>query len=69
VGLSARVEEDVRNASKTLIGIPEGVRSLKRLGHSLKIHLKGMGREDVDWIHLTQDRKHWRSVVNTVKNL
>jgi hypothetical protein len=23
----------------------------------------------VDWIHLAQDRVHWRSVVNMVKNI
>jgi len=23
----------------------------------------------VDWIHLAQDRNHWRAVVNTVTNL
>jgi hypothetical protein len=25
--------------------------------------------EDVDWIHLTQDRDQWRAVLNTVMNL
>jgi hypothetical protein len=28
-----------------------------------------MGREDVDWIHLLQDRSWWWTFVNTVKNL
>lgn len=27
------------------------------------------GCEGVGWIHLVQDRDHWRSVVNTVMNL
>jgi hypothetical protein len=31
--------------------------------------LKGRGFEDVDWIHLTQDRVQWRVLVNTVINL
>jgi hypothetical protein len=25
--------------------------------------------EGVNWIHLAQDRDHWRAVVNTVMNL
>jgi predicted nucleotidyltransferase len=24
--------------------------------------------EDVDWMHLTQDRDQWRAVMNTVMN-
>jgi hypothetical protein len=32
--------------------------------------LGGGGRWDsVDWIHLAQDRYHWRDLVNTVMNL
>jgi hypothetical protein len=31
--------------------------------------LREIGREDVDWIHLAQDRNQWRAVVNTVMNL
>jgi hypothetical protein len=28
-----------------------------------------LGLEGVDWIHLTQDRDHWRALVKTVVNL
>jgi hypothetical protein len=30
--------------------------------------LKEIGLEDVDWIHLAQDRIQWQAVVNTVIN-
>jgi hypothetical protein len=30
---------------------------------------KGIRLEGVDWIHLAQDRNHWRDPVNTVMNL
>jgi hypothetical protein len=36
---------------------------------NIRLDLKEIGREDVDWIHLDQDRDQWRDVVNTVMNL
>jgi hypothetical protein len=38
-------------------------------GIILKWNLKGIGCEDVDWIHLVQDRDQWRDSLNTVKNI
>jgi hypothetical protein len=35
----------------------------------IKIHLKKFGCEDVDWVHLTQDRVKWYALVNMVMNL
>jgi hypothetical protein len=31
--------------------------------------LREVGWEDVDWIHLTQDRNQWWALVNMVMNL
>jgi hypothetical protein len=31
--------------------------------------LEKLGRENVDWIHLSQDRDHWQTPVNTVMKL
>jgi hypothetical protein len=33
------------------------------------MNLKERGFEDVDWIHLAQDRNLWQALVNTVMNL
>jgi hypothetical protein len=35
----------------------------------VKMDLREIGLEDVDFIHLAQDSDHWRAVVNTVINL
>jgi hypothetical protein len=31
--------------------------------------IREIGWEDVDWVHLVQDRDQWRAVVNAVMNL
>jgi hypothetical protein len=30
--------------------------------------LREIGWDDMDWIHMTQDRDHWRALVDTVMN-
>jgi hypothetical protein len=35
---------------------------------NIKIYLKKIGCEGVDWIHLVQDRDKWRAPVNTFMN-
>jgi hypothetical protein len=36
---------------------------------NIKIDLREIGRGDVDWIDLAQDRDQWRALVNTVMKL
>jgi hypothetical protein len=36
---------------------------------NIKIDLREIGCDGMDWIDLAQDRNKWRAVVNTVMNL
>jgi len=36
---------------------------------NIKIDLKEIGCENLDWTHMAQDGVQWRAVVNTVVNL
>jgi hypothetical protein len=51
---------------------PERKRSLerrrRRWENNIRIDLREMGWEVVDWIHLAQDRDQWLALVNTVMN-
>jgi hypothetical protein len=40
-----------------------------RWGDSVKMDIREIGLEGVDWIHLAQDMDRWRALVNTVMNL
>jgi hypothetical protein len=35
----------------------------------IKIDLREIGWDDVDWVYLDQDRDQWRALVNAVMNL
>jgi hypothetical protein len=56
-----------------LDGKPKGKRPLGRLRRrcleNIKIDLREIGWDIVDWIDLAQDRDQWRTLVNTVMNL
>jgi hypothetical protein len=56
-----------------LVGRPEGKRLLgrprRRWENNIRIDLRAVGWEGVDWMHLDQDRSQRRAVVNTVMNL
>jgi hypothetical protein len=51
---------DVRNMCRVLVRTPEGKRPLGRLRctwkDNIRMGLGEIGCEDVDWIHLAQDR-------------
>jgi hypothetical protein len=68
----ARIGEK-RNAYRILVGKPEGRRPLgrprRRWVDNIKVDLREIGWDVMDWIDLVQDRDQWRALVNTVMNL
>jgi hypothetical protein len=58
---------------RILVGKPEGRRPLGRPRcrwvDNIKIDLREIGWDVVDWVDLAQDRDQWRALVNTVMNL
>jgi hypothetical protein len=71
-GHAARMRER-RNACRILVGKPEGKRPLgrprRRWADNIRINLREIGWNGMDWIDLTHDRDQWRALVNTVMNL
>jgi hypothetical protein len=63
----------MRNTYKILVTRPEGERSHGRPRHrwedNIRMDLRAIGWEGVDWIHMAQDRDQWQAVVNTVMNV
>jgi hypothetical protein len=70
-GHSARMRE-MRNAYKTLVGKPKGKIPLKkpscRCEDNIMLDIREVGLENVDWIHLAQDRNRWRALMDTAMN-
>jgi hypothetical protein len=63
----------MRNAYRILVGNPEGRRTLRRPRHrwvdNIKMDLREIGWDGIDWIELAQDRDQWRALVNMMFNL
>jgi hypothetical protein len=61
-----------RNAYKILVGKPEGKRPLgrprRRWVDNIKMDLREIRWDGMDWIDLAQDRDQWKALVNTVMN-
>jgi hypothetical protein len=65
---------EVRNVYRVLVGKPEGKGHLEDQGVDGRMGSKWtlgrlIGCGAMEWIHLAQDRDHWRAVVNAVMNL
>jgi hypothetical protein len=62
-----------RNAYRILVGKPEGERPLERPRRrwmdNIKMDLREIGWDSMDWINLAQEMDQWSVVVNTVLNL
>jgi hypothetical protein len=62
-----------RNAYRIFVGNTEGKRPLgtprRRWMDNIKINLREMGWDGMDWIDQGQDRDQWRALVNAVMNL
>jgi hypothetical protein len=62
-----------RNAYRILVGNPEGKRPLgrprRRWVDNIKMGLREIGWDGMDWIDLTQDMDQWMALVNAVMNL
>jgi hypothetical protein len=71
-GHVARIGEKM-NAYRILLGKPEGKRPLgrprRRLVDNIKMDLREIGWDGMDWFNLAQDRDQWRALVNTVMHL
>jgi hypothetical protein len=56
-----------------LVGKPEGKRPLgrprRRLVDNIKMDLREIGWDGVDWIDMAQDVDQWRAHVNMILNL
>jgi hypothetical protein len=64
---------EVRNTYDILVVRSEGKRPLgrprRRWEDNIRMDRREIVWEGVNWIHLAQDRDHWRVLVNTVMNL
>ena len=62
-----------RGSYRILVGKPKGKRPIgrfrRRWEDTIKMNLKSISWEIVDWIGLAQDRNKWRYLVNAVMNL
>jgi hypothetical protein len=65
--------EAKRKAYKLLVGKRERKRPLGRPRcrrvDNIKMDLREIGWDDMNWIDLAQDRYQWRALMNTVMNL
>jgi hypothetical protein len=68
-GLVARMRA-MRNSYKIFVGRPDGNREFGRPRYrwkgNIRIYLRELGWEGVDWIHLAQDMDSWWAVITAI---
>jgi hypothetical protein len=73
MGRACSTNGEKRTAYRILVGKPEGKRPLgrprRRWLDNIKMDLREIGWDGMDWIDLAQDRDRWRAYVNEVMNL
>jgi hypothetical protein len=73
MGRACSTNGEKRDAYRILVGKSEVKRPLgrrrRRWVDNIKMDLREMGWDGVDWVDLAQDRDQWRALVNTVMNL
>jgi hypothetical protein len=60
---------ETRNAFRILVGKRLLGRPRRRWVDNIKMDLREIGWDGMDWIELAQDRDQWRALVNTVMSL
>jgi hypothetical protein len=72
MGGACSTNEEKRNAYRILVRNPEGKRPLgrprRRWMDSIKMELREVGWDGMDWIDLAHDRDQWRALLNAVVN-
>jgi hypothetical protein len=62
-----------KNSYSIFVRKPEGKTPLgrprRRWEDNIKMNLREIGWEGMDYIHLSQDRDQWRAFVNTLMNV
>jgi hypothetical protein len=64
---STNINSEIKCNSEFLIDVT--FKSRRRWVDNIKMDLREIGWDGVDWIDLAQDRDEWRALVNTVMNL
>jgi hypothetical protein len=73
MGRAFSTNGEKRNSYRILVGNLEEKRPLgrprRRWVDTIKMDLRELGRNGMDWTDLAQDRDQWRTLVNAVLNL
>jgi hypothetical protein len=72
IGRACSTNEAKRNAYRILVGarMKESIRRKRlRWVDNIKMDLREIEWDDINWIDLAQDKDQWRALVNTVINL